>query len=73
MWLYPPLEDAMTEAEIQEVETYVSRHQKTVELFIETGTIMDLCMSSEWRTGTRVSKLWWEQDGVYVKGMRTEV
>ena len=30
VWIYPPLEDAMAEAEMYEVETYISRHQNTV-------------------------------------------
>ena len=29
-WVYPPLEDAMPEAGLQEVETYVSHLQNTV-------------------------------------------
>ena len=30
MWIYTPLEDAMSEAGLQEVETYVSRCQNTI-------------------------------------------
>ena len=30
LWIYPPLEDAIAEAGLQEVETYVSRRKNTV-------------------------------------------
>ena len=43
----PPVEDAMAEACLQEVETYVSCGQNTVVQFIATRTIMDLCMAAE--------------------------
>ena len=62
VWVYPPLEDAMAETGLQEVDTYVSRHQNTVAQFIATSTIMYLCLAAERRLGSRVSKRWWEQD-----------
>ena len=55
---YTPLEDAMAEAVLQEVHTYVSRLQNTVAYVIATRPIMDLCMASERRPGTRISKRW---------------
>ena len=30
---------------------------------------MDLCLETERRLGPRISKRWWEQDGVDVEGM----
>ena len=30
LWIYPPLEDAIAEEGLQEVETYVSRRKNTV-------------------------------------------
>ena len=54
--VYPSLEDAMAEAGLQEVETYVSRRQNTVTQFIATRPIMDLCLATEQRPGPRVSK-----------------
>ena len=71
VWVYPPLEDAMTEAGFQDVDTYVSRRHNTVAQFIATRPIMDLCLAADQRPGPRVSKRWWEQDGVGVEGMRT--
>ena len=37
----------MAEAGMQEVETYISRHQNTVTQFIATRPIMDLCLVAE--------------------------
>ena len=34
VWFYPPLEDAMVEAGLQEVETYISLLQNTVAKYI---------------------------------------
>ena len=51
VWVYTPLEDAMAEARLQEVKTYVSRLQNTVTQFITTRPIMDLCMAAECRPG----------------------
>ena len=58
VWVYPPLEEAMVEAELQEVETYFSRHQNTVVQFIATMPIIDLCLMAERSPGSKVAK-WW--------------
>ena len=54
-WVYPPLEDAMAEAGLQEVETYVSCCQNTVVQYIATRPIMDLCLAAKRRLGPRVA------------------
>ena len=58
MRIYPLMEDEMTEAVVQEVETYVSRLQNTVAQCITTRPIMDLCMVAERRQGPRISNQW---------------
>ena len=63
-WVYPPLAEKMSEAGIQEGDTYVACCQNTVVQYIKTMTIMDLCMAAERRLGTRVSKRWWDQEGL---------
>ena len=70
-WLYPPLEDVMADAGLQEVETYVSHHQNTVAQYIATRPIMDLCLVANRRLRPRVKMGWWEQDGLDLEGMRT--
>ena len=62
----------MAEAGLQEVKTYVSCHQITVAQFIVTRPIIDLCLVVVWRTGSRVSNWWWEQDGLDLEGMQME-
>ena len=68
VWIHPPREDAMAEAVMKEVETYIYCHQNTVEEFIDARPIMDLCMAAERIPGPQVSKRRWEQDGVDVEG-----
>ena len=70
-WEYTPLEEAMAEAGLQEVDTYVSRHQNTVAKFIATRPIMDLCLAAARSMGSMVSNKWWNQDGLESEGMRT--
>ena len=57
-WVYLLLEDAIAEAGLMEVDTYVSRLQNTVAQFIANRTIMDLCLEAELMTGSRVDKRW---------------
>ena len=51
----PPMEDAMAEAGLQELENYVSRNQNTVAQYIATTTIIYLCLEEKWRPGARVA------------------
>ena len=46
----------MTEAGVQEVETYITLHKNTLTQFITTRPIMDLCLVAAHRLGVRVSK-----------------
>ena len=64
VWFYPLLKDTMAETGLQEVETYVSLRKNTVTQFIATSTIKDLCLSAKQRPGSRVTKWWWDQDGL---------
>ena len=62
----------MKEAVLKEVETYVYFCNNTFTQFIATRTIMDLCMVSDRRPGSRVTKRWWDQDGMDVEGIWTK-
>ena len=70
-WVYLPLEEEMSEAGLNEVETYVYRRQNTFARFIETSPIMELCLAAARRTGSRVANRWWYQGGLYLEGMHT--
>ena len=54
-WIYPPLGEAVVEAGLQEIETYIDRFQNTVAQCIATRPIMDLCLELGRRTRARVS------------------
>ena len=58
-WTYPPLEEAMAEAGIREVETYIDHCQNTFTLYIKTSPIIGLCVAEVRHPGVRVSKRWW--------------
>ena len=57
--IYPPLEDAMAELALQELETYVSRYQNIFAQFIVIRPIMDLYLAAGQRPGPWVSKRQW--------------
>ena len=68
-WVYHPLTEAMAEAGLQEVDTYVYFSQNTFTQLIATRPIMDLCLAVEMRLGSWVAKRWQEQDGFELEGM----
>ena len=70
--MYTLLEEAMEEAGLQEVETYVSQPQNKVVQFIVTRTIMGLCIAVERYPGSRVANPWWDQEDLKLEGMCTE-
>ena len=57
--IHPPMDDVMTEAGLQEVETYIYRRQNTVAQLIVTKTIMELCLAVDQIPGPRIYKRWW--------------
>ena len=46
-----PLAEEMSEASLQEVDTYFARRQNTAAQYIATRLIMDLCLVAERRPG----------------------
>ena len=46
-WQYPPLEEAMREERLEELETYINRIQNKVAQCISTRTILEICLESE--------------------------
>ena len=44
-WVYPHMEDAITEAGLKDVETYISCRQNTVAQYIANRPIVDLCLA----------------------------
>ena len=60
----------MKEAGIVQIRTSILRRQNTVEQFIATWPILDLCKKSKLRPGARVPRRWWEQTGIDWKRAR---
>ena len=52
------------------IRTSIIRMQNTVVQYIATRPIMDLCKQATRRPGARVSRRWWEQTGIDLKGAR---
>ena len=59
-WDYPPLVEALVEAELEGIRKSVTRMQNTVAQYIATRPILDLCERSTRQPGARVSRHWWE-------------
>ena len=55
IWVYPPLEVAMEEADLEELEMHVTHRHNTVTHFTATIPIVDLCLAAERSPGARVS------------------
>ena len=58
----------MAESGVQDVETYVSCRHNTIANFIATRPVMDLGLAAAWHPEDRVSKRWWEQEGLDLYG-----
>ena len=69
VWDEPPMEYAMAEAGLQELETYVYYHRNTAAQYIATRPIMGLCLATKRRPVERVAMRWWEQEGLDLEGM----
>ena len=52
------------------IRTSILRRQNTVAQYIATQPIMDLCEQATLWTGAQVSRWWWEQTGIDLKGAR---
>ena len=63
----------MGEAGFEGIGKFTTRRQDTVVQYIATQTILDLCERSARRPGTRVSRRWWEQAGIYLEGAKKRV
>ena len=58
------------EAVFEGIRTYVTRRQNTVAQYIVARPILDLYERSDWRLGAWVYQQWWEQDSLYLEGVK---
>ena len=70
IWFYPPLAGVIKETGMVGTRTSILRRQNTVAQFIATRLILDLCEQATRRPGAWVSKRWWDQTGIDLKGER---
>ena len=56
----------MVESGFEGIEVYIMKRQNTVAQYIATRPILDFCERSDWRLGERLSRRWWEQEGLYL-------
>ena len=52
------------------IQTSIIRRQNMVAQYIATRPILYLCERATWRPGARISRRWWEQTGIDLKGSR---
>ena len=54
----------MKEAGFKEIRKSITNRQNTVAQYIVTGPLLDLCEEAKKRGGARVSRRWWDQNGL---------
>ena len=64
---YPPLKEAMQEAGFEGIRKAFTRRQNTVAQYIVTRPILDPCERATQRVEARVSRRWWDQEGIDLK------
>lgn len=59
-WFYPPLADAMEAVGLLSMKHYVRKRQQTIEDYIATRPMLELCMDTV-AEGVSRSVRWWNQ------------
>ena len=72
-WDYLPLAEVLGEVGLEGIRTSVTRRQNTIEKYIVTRQILDLCERATRRPVARVSRRWWGQDGIDLEGVKKRV
>ena len=67
-WEYTSAEASRAEAGFENMETYIRRRNKTVEKYIATQLLLDLCAATERTQWERVGMQWWEQAVINMEG-----
>ena len=60
-WEYPPLDQALERAGLWPMKEYIRRRQATIEEYIATRPIFELCTGHN-RSATSRATRWWHQD-----------
>ena len=62
MWVYPPLDEALERAGLRPIQDYVRIQQASVEDYVSTRPIFDLCTSTPPLPGGSRAMRWWKQN-----------
>jgi hypothetical protein len=58
-WIYPPIEEALDDANLETIEVYIRRRQNHVAQYVATRPLLQLCQTAPAQPGS-VSRLrWW--------------
>ena len=63
------MEETIREAVLEELEAYALRRKNTDAQYTAMQPILDLCEEALQWPGTRVSNMWWEQEGLDLVGV----
>ena len=67
---FPPLKEAMREVGFVKTRKAVTSRQNAVTQYIATQLILDLCEQATQREGAGVSRRWWDQEWVNLRGAK---
>ena len=60
-WVYPPIAEALDVVGLAPMAVYVDRRQRTIEDYISTRPILELCKAAQRPTGSRDCQRWWDR------------
>ena len=60
----------MQEAGLEGIRKTITRRQNTVAQYIATRPILDLCEHTMQKSGARMSRRWWDQEGIDLKAAK---
>ena len=67
LWEYPPIVEALSDAELDPIRGYISQHHIGVAQYIATRPIFDLAVAEERRTRSPVTIISREQEGMWFR------
>ena len=69
---YPPLSGAIRDAGMVGIRTSITRRQKTIAQYLAMRPILDICKQATQQLEARLSRWWWEQAGIEMKGAQKQ-
>lgn len=60
-WVYPPVDGALEVAGLSPIQVYITRRQHTIEDYISTRPILEVCKTTRRLPGTGNYQKWWDR------------